>query len=105
MVVIAIGSAPLGGGRALARLLGGSAHHRRRRFDRLDDVHVPGAPAEVALQTLSDVVIGRVWVLRQQVGGGQDESGRAVAALQSVLVPESLLERVQLPAAGEALDV
>src|SRR5256886_16464475 len=84
-------------GRSGAHGLGGALH-------RLDDVHVPGAPAKVAFEAPADLVLGRVRVLRQQVGRGHDEPGRAVAALQAVLVPEGLLDRVQLAIFGHALD-
>src|ERR1700751_1619127 len=87
-----------------ARLLGGRGAHRLgSRLDGLDDVHVARAAAEVALQTPANLVFGRVGVLLEQVRRGDDEAGRAVAALQSVLVPEGLLDRMQLIAAGHAL--
>src|SRR5438309_8095903 len=83
-----LGAGGLGG-------LRGAAHRGRRGRDRLDDVHVPGAAAEVALQALPDVVLGRGRVLLEKVGGRHDEAGGAVAALQAVLIPESLLDRMQ----------
>src|SRR2546430_6584458 len=84
-------------GRSGAYGLGGALH-------RLDDVHVPGAPAKVAFEAPTDLVLGRVRVLRQQVGRGHDEARCAVPALQAVLVPEGLLDRVQLAILGQALD-
>src|SRR5712691_4501988 len=102
MVVTAM-SAPSCGG-----LRGGfcrrAAHGGGRRLHRLDDVHVARAATEVALETLPDLVIGRVRVLREEVGRGHDEAGGAVAALQAVLVPERLLQRVELAVLGHALD-
>src|SRR5207249_8556568 len=59
--------------------------------------HVSGAAAEVALQPLPDLVLGGKWVLLEQVGRRHDEAGGAVSALQAVLVPERLLDRVQSP--------
>src|SRR6266699_6561647 len=87
------------------RLLGRrGAHCLGGGLDGLDDVDVAGTTAEVAFEALADLVFGRVRVLPEQVSGGHDEAGRAVAALQTVLVPESLLDRVQLPILGHALD-
>src|SRR5579859_1818490 len=80
------------------------AHGLGRGLHGLDDVHVTGAAAEVAFEALADLVFGRIGVLLEKVGRGHDEAGRAVAALQAVLVPESLLDGVQLIAVGHALD-
>src|SRR4029077_15622155 len=98
------GSAPLGGAGALADLGPGPVHHLRRRLDGLDDVHVAGASAKVALEALADFVLSRVWVLREQGGGGHAEARGAVAALKPVLVPEGLLQRMELTIPGHALD-
>src|ERR1700674_780927 len=104
MVVTAMASAPPDRCRALARLGPGPIHGFGGGLHRLDDVHVARAPAEVAFQALADLVLRRVRVLLQEVGRGHDETGRAVAALQTVLVPERLLERVELPIFGHALN-
>src|SRR2546423_7279304 len=105
MVVIAIALFPRDGrrrGRGFGR---GTAHGPGRGGDGLDDVHVTGAAAEVALEALADLVVGRARVLLQQVRGGHDEAWRAVAALEAVLVPERLLDRVQRAVRGRhALD-
>src|ERR1051326_5910733 len=85
-------------------LRGCGAHRLGCRLDRLEDVHVAGAAAEVALQALADLVLGRVRVLLQQVGRRHDEAGRAVPALQAVLIPEGLLDRVELTVFGHAFD-
>ena len=76
----------------------------RSRRDGPDDVVVPGATAEVALEPLAD---------RRLVGGAAtvDEAhrrhhhaGRAVAALQCVVVVERLLHRMQLAVPSKAFD-
>src|SRR6266566_352474 len=86
-------------------LPGGRAAHRLGcGLDGLDDVDVASTPAEVAFEAPADLVFGRVWVLFQEISRGHDESGRAVTALQSVLVPESLLDRVELITLGHAFD-
>src|SRR5258708_15129099 len=101
----AIALLPSGGDcRPAGRLRYGAAHGLRRGLHRLDDVHVAGAAAQVAFQASADLVLGRVWILLQEIRRGHDEAGRAVAALEAVLVPESLLQRVQLPVLGHALD-
>src|SRR5262249_48067464 len=73
-------------------------------LDRGHDVLVPGAAAEIPLQTLSDLAFRRVRVALEQVAGGQDHAGRAKAALQTVLLPEGFLERMELSILGKPLD-
>src|SRR3954449_10885042 len=68
--------------------LGGVAH-------RAHDVVVAGAAAEVALEPVADLLLARVRVALQEVGGRHDHARRAVAALERVVFPERLLERVQ----------
>ena len=70
----------------------------------LDDVDVAGAAAEVALERVPDLVLARIGVLAEQADGGHHHPGRAVAALEPVLLVERLLHRVQLPVLGEPLD-
>src|SRR3954462_7827731 len=60
---------------------------------RAHDVVVAGAAAEVALEPVADLFLARVRVAPEEVGGGHDHAGRAVAALERVVVPERLLER------------
>src|SRR5712692_1348786 len=102
MVVTAMSAPPRRG------LCGGlrrySAHRGGRGLDRFDDVHVARAATEVALEAPPDLVIGRTRVLRQQISGGHDHPWRAEAALEAVLVPERLLQRVELAILGHAFD-
>ena len=79
--------------------------HGRGRADRGHDVLVAGTAADVALDRVADLVVGRVAVAGEQVGRGHDHARRAEAALQAVLLPEGGLERVELVrAGGHALD-
>ena len=75
-----------------------------RELDRLDDVVVPGAAAEVALEPDADLLLRRVRILGEQRDARHHEPGRAVAALEAVQLVERLLHRMQLAAPGEALD-
>src|SRR5204862_5712532 len=84
-------------GRRAAHSPGGGLHC-------LEDVHVTRAPAQVACEAPADLILGRVGVLLEQVGRGQDEARHAVTALQSVLIPQGMLDRVELIAVRHALD-
>ena len=77
-----------------------AAHLGGRLLHGADDVLVAGAAAEVALDALADLVVGRVRVVVHQVDRGHDHPGRAEAALQAVHLVEGLLHRVQ----GAVLD-
>src|SRR5207248_4104622 len=79
------------------QLLGGLLH-------RLDDVVVARAAADVALEAVADLLLGGLRVLVEQRAGGDDHPRRAEAALQAVLVPESLLDGMELAGLGDALD-
>src|SRR5437762_12333249 len=65
-------------------------------FDGLHDVHIAGAPAQVARDGLADLELGRARVRRQQGAAGHHHARRAIAALQAVLFPESFLNGVEL---------
>ena len=74
-----------GSAHALAgRSLGTSPHRLRRRQHGLDDVVVAGAAAEVPLQPVPDVGLGRLGIALHQLGGAHHHAGRAEAALQAV---------------------
>src|SRR4029078_13053045 len=81
-----------------------SCRSLRHRLHGLEDVPVAGAAADVALQRLLDLVLGRARVLTQQRGRGYQHPRRAVAALESVMLVEGLLQRRQLLALAEPLD-
>src|SRR5687768_13818444 len=61
----------------------------------LDDVDVTGAAAEVPRDAQANLVVGRRGVRFEQRLGRQNHARRAEATLQSVLLPESFLERVK----------
>src|SRR6266571_4516024 len=82
----------------------GLAHRARRVVDRLDDVHVTGAAAEVAGVRFADLELGGLVVRRKEGDGRHHHSGRAEPALQPVLLMEPLLYRVELPVLLEPFD-
>ena len=65
----------------------------RRRQDRVDDLAVAGAPAEVAAQQCGDALGRRRRVLVEERLGGQQHAGGAEAALHGAVLDERLLER------------
>ncbi len=67
-----------------------------------DDVDVAGAPTDVAREMFSDLLVSGVRILLQKVECRKDHPRSAVAALQSVTLPERLLQWVQL--VGERSD-
>lgn len=80
----------------------GGAELGRGSTNRSHDVVIARAPAQVSLEPIPDLFVGRVRVIHEQVDHGHDHPGGAVAALQRVAVPERLLDRVQF-AVGQAL--
>src|SRR5262249_50726892 len=73
-------------------------HGLGARCDRLDDVVVAGAAAEVAFELVTDGGIVEVVALAvDHVHRGHDHAGRAVAALQPVMLAKRLLHRMQRP--------
>src|SRR5438552_9508210 len=82
----------------------GSLPFLRCPLDRLDDVHVAGAAAEVAGELPADVVLARVGVAIEQRLAHEHHRRRAEPALQPVHLLEALLDRVELAVLLEALD-
>src|SRR5581483_9179265 len=77
------------------RLIPGGLHRGSRGLDGADDVDVAGADAEVAGESLADGGLVGVGLVAQQLERGDQDAGRAVAALEAVVLPERLMERVQ----------
>src|SRR5215475_2888127 len=72
--------------------------------DRLHDVDVPGAATEVAGDGLANLRLARVRISREERAAGHHHAGRAVAALEPVLLPEALLQRMELAIPLQSLD-
>src|SRR5438067_965311 len=90
--------------RLLCTYRGFASHLRGPVLDRFHDVHVAGAPAQVARDSASDVVLRRARIGCQQCLGDHQHPWRAEAALESVLLPEAFLERVELTRLFQTLD-
>src|SRR6266571_5852533 len=65
------------------------------RLDRVDDVLVARAAADVALERVPTLVFARLRVLLEQAHGGEHHATRAVAALERVVLVKTLLQRMQ----------
>src|SRR5262249_39448008 len=76
----------------------------RGQADGVEDLRVPGAPAQVAGEGLADLVLARVRAAGEEVRRGHDQPGRAEAALDRARRHEGLLNRVQLAVRRQALD-
>src|ERR1700688_2348406 len=83
-----------------------AAHGLGPGGDRFDDVVVAGAAADVAFELLADGVIVEIVALAaHDIDRGHDHAWRAIAALQTVVLAERLLHRMQLRLRrGEPLD-
>jgi hypothetical protein len=81
-----------------------AGHLACRVEDRLHDVLVAGAAAEVALQREPDVCVRRARMLVEVALRRHDHPRRAVAALQTVVAAERFLERMERVPVREALD-
>ena len=84
----------------------GFGHRLGAGGDRVDDVLVAGAAAEIAFELFADDVVGEVVALAMdQIDRGHDHAGGAEAALQAVMLAEGFLHRMQRRAVGgQALD-
>src|SRR5579875_133224 len=72
-------------------------------FNRFDDVLVSRAAAEVAFERMSDFLTRGMRVAGEQLVGRHDHSRCAEAAVQAVLLPESLLQGMEMAVGSEPL--
>src|SRR5262245_28656730 len=75
-----------------------------RVLNRLDDVHIARAAAKIAGNRVADLRFGRVRVTAQEGDASHHHARRAVSALEPVLLPETLLNRMELPILFEPFD-
>src|SRR5579862_7842647 len=73
-------------------------------FDRLDDVVVAGAAADIALKPSANLVLARVLVDAQQIDRAHHHAGRAEAALKRVVLAKRCLHRMQFLALRKTFD-
>jgi hypothetical protein len=59
--------------------------------DGFKNLHVAGASAKIARQSLANISACRLWVFAQQVNGGKNHSWSADAALRASEIEKSLL--------------
>jgi len=65
---------------------------------------IPRTTAEVAFQRMADVCFCRLRIMLQQIGGRHDHARRTKTALQTMLVPERFLNRMEMAVGGQAFD-
>src|SRR5215467_13693137 len=75
-----------------------SAHGARACGNRLNDVVIAGAPANIAFKLLANgAVVELVAFAADDVDRGHDHAGGAETALQPVIFTKGLLHRMQRP--------
>src|SRR6478609_2213658 len=77
---------------------------RLTELDRLDDVVIAGAAADIAVERLADLLFARLRVVGEQLHRRHHHPRRAEAALQAMALAKRRLHRVQLAVLGQALD-
>src|ERR1700716_594349 len=84
----------------------GIRHRLGARRDRLNDILVAGAAAEIAFELFADGVITEIMALAvDDIDRGHDHTGGAESALQAVMLAECLLHWMQRrTVSGKALD-
>src|SRR5262245_57551701 len=84
---------------------GSGASHLGGRIEHgADDLVVTGAPAEVAGEPVARLGFGRIRIALEQRLGGDQQAGRAEAALQRRMLEEFSLQRMQIVPARHAFD-
>jgi hypothetical protein len=62
--------------------------------DRVDDVLIASAPAEIALEPGADSFLGRLWLTPKQFQRAHDHARGAESALQGVMLAKRGLQRM-----------
>src|SRR3972149_3910638 len=86
------------------RLLRLFRHLLSCRLNGLDDMVVACATADRPRDALADFRVRRLRVLAEKLHGTEEHSGSAESALERVLIPKGLLERVELPPLRQTFD-
>ena len=69
-----------------------------------DDVLIAGATAEIAVERVADLLVARVRAAVEQIDRRHDHARCAEAALKPVLLPETFLDRMELPVRRHPFD-
>src|SRR5882757_7491967 len=81
---------------SIVRSSGACASARGGGEHGVDDGFVSGTAADVARDSVDDLVAGRRWVVVEQGLCRHQHARRAIAALRSEMLHESALQRVQI---------
>src|SRR5215475_6669007 len=76
----------------------------RRVLNRLNDVLVAGAAAEIPFQAMSNLIARWIGISIDDLARRDNHSRRAVSALQTVMFPKTFLDRMQIPVCCQSLD-
>src|SRR6266404_2420598 len=79
-------------------------HVLGRPLDRLHDVVIAGAAAEITFELMPDQLLRGLRIPLEHLVHGHDHAGGAEPALQPVLLPKPHLDRVQLAVLRQSLD-
>src|SRR4051812_15618455 len=83
------------------RLPGGTAH-LGRSLHGTHDPQMSAAPAKAVVQRRPDVALRRPAVLLEEMSGGHDDAGNAVAALSRLLVQKRVLQGMEVVGCAES---
>jgi hypothetical protein len=79
-------------------------HHVHGLLNRRNDVRIGSASAEIAAHQLADLVRSLCLTFRNETDRGTDLPGRAVAALERIVIDEGLLHGMECTVDGKTFD-
>src|SRR5258706_12120636 len=71
---------------------------------RADNILVSSATANIAIQSMADLLISRMGIAVQQIHHRDDHTGCAETTLQAVLLTKGILYRMQITIGGDAFN-
>ena len=75
----------------------------RNRLNGFDDVRVAGTATQIAGQSVSDFFFARLWILVEEIHRAHEKPGCAETALERMVIPKGLLQRMHLITIGKPL--
>jgi hypothetical protein len=84
--------------------LGSIRQHSGGSLHRLDDIVIAGATAEIAFEGVANGRLVRILLPGKEGGRGQHHPRRAIATLQTVLLPERPLDGMEHPPGRKTFD-